>query len=139
LKLLDANVCLRYLLQDNMEQANASKVLFDRLAAGEETVFVSEAVVAEVVYVLTSRRLYGVPRAEAAGKVAALLGPQAIRLHAKAVCLRGLEVFAERSFVDFADALLVAYAESEPESLVYSFDHGFDRVEGLTRVEPVAR
>ena len=56
MRFLDTNVFLRYLTGDDEIKAQASYELFQRVSLGEEELFTCEAIVAEVVYVLSSPR-----------------------------------------------------------------------------------
>ena len=51
-KLIDANVLLRYLLQDDDALFKKASALLERVKVGEETVVIPESVLAECVYVL---------------------------------------------------------------------------------------
>ena len=57
MKFLDSNVILRYLTRNDEVKARACYELFQRLQRGEEELTTSEAIVAEVIYVLSSPRL----------------------------------------------------------------------------------
>jgi predicted nucleic acid-binding protein len=52
-----------------------------------------------------------------------------------AVLLRSVEVY-ETDRIDFAEAYLVACAESTGVSKIASFDRSLDRVQSIERVEP---
>ena len=66
MRFLDTNVILRYLTRDDWEtKAEACYRLFQRASRGEEELLTCEAIVSEVVYVLSSRRSpYRLSRAE---------------------------------------------------------------------------
>lgn len=48
---------------------------------------------------------------------------------------RALELFERYDGLSFGDATIVAHMEREGIEYLYSFDDGFDAVEGLTRLE----
>ena len=56
MKFLDTNVILRFLTRDDEEKADACLRLFQRVQRGDEELVTCEAVVSEVVYVLSSAR-----------------------------------------------------------------------------------
>ncbi len=60
IKLIDANVILRYLLDDSEELSGKAKNLIDRAISLEVEILVKEIVLAEVVYVL--EKFYRVDR-----------------------------------------------------------------------------
>ena len=95
--LLDANAVLRYLLEDNQEQAN---VVAEALSRGAE---VTVEVLAECVYVLSG--VYHVPRSRIAESLGVLLDEVACRR--KNVVAAALGLYSGRSF-DFVDCVLAA-------------------------------
>ena len=56
MKFLDTNVILRFLTRDDEEKADACLRLFQQVQRGDEELLTCEAIVCEVVYVLSSRR-----------------------------------------------------------------------------------
>jgi predicted nucleic acid-binding protein len=137
MKYLDANVFIRYISQDDEAKAADCLRLFERLSHDEEECFITESVVGEVVYVLTSPALGYLLAAEGLGDaLRPLLQFPSIELPNKTRCLRALDIYSERPFLGFEDALIIAHMEAEGIGEVYSYDRDFDRVPGLTRVEP---
>jgi predicted nucleic acid-binding protein len=134
---LDANVFVRYLTRDDEEKAQACLALFERVAEGAEEVLISESVVAEVVYVLSSRRAgYGMSAGDIVQRFVPLLELRNVRLANKGRCVRALGHYAQRPFLGFEDALMLSHMEDEGLTELYSYDNDFDRVDGVTRLEP---
>ncbi|MBB5296219.1 PIN domain-containing protein [Deinococcus metallilatus] len=103
--MIDANVILRFVLEDHPDLTARASALFDRAAGGEVQLIIPPAILAECFYALKS--FYKLPRAEIAGgllKVLALPGVGALEEQAVTEALRLLK---EQS-VDFADAYLAA-------------------------------
>jgi predicted nucleic acid-binding protein len=137
LVLLDTNPIIRYLTQDNPEQAARARALFERAARGEVTLYVSESVLVEVVNVLSSRVTYHLPRLEVQRHVSNILGLKGVKCAAKQSYRRALELWVATPQVrDFVDALLVAHAERLKIREVASFDEDFDRFSSIKRLEP---
>ena len=137
MRFLDTNVILRFLTRDDEEKAAACFRLFQRVQRGEEEILTCEAVVSEVVYVLSSRRAgYGLSREAIRGRLAPILTLRGLRLPQKRVYLRALDIYASSPFLDFEDALAAAHMERHGISEIVSYDRGFDRVPGVRRVEP---
>ena len=61
---VDTNVIIRYMTQDEPTMAEAAKQLFEQAERGTVTITTCEAVIAEVVYILSSKSLYNVSRNE---------------------------------------------------------------------------
>jgi predicted nucleic-acid-binding protein len=89
-------------------------------------------VVAETIYVLES--YYEVPREQIATTIRSLLAFDSISVVDRDVLLRAVEVY-EIDRLDFAEAYLVACAESTGIGRVVSFDRSIDRVSSIERVE----
>ncbi|HEY8492155.1 MAG TPA: PIN domain-containing protein [Dehalococcoidia bacterium] len=136
MRVLDANIFLRYITRDNPQQSEACRRLFEQVRTGDLRVATSEGIIAEVIYVLTSPRLYRLPREQAAASLLPLVKLRGLRVPRKDVCVRALRLYAQYPFLDFADALVVAHAEREPEREVVGFDRDLDRLPGVRRVEP---
>ena len=116
MRFLDANIFIRHLTYDDPQKAAACTELFRRLDAGQETATTCEAIIAEVVYVLSSRRQYGLPPAEIRTRLAPILAVPGLRLANKCVYLRALDLFVEHRNLDFEDVLLAAHMERVGES-----------------------
>lgn len=97
--IFDANMILRYLLNDHPEMAEKAEAC---LNAG--TVSVTTEVIAEVVYVLNG--VYALPRPLIAETVSGFMGLVECRDHD--VLLPALEIYAGRN-LDFVDCVLYAY------------------------------
>lgn len=135
---LDTNIFLRYLTRDDERKAEACRELFRRLDSREEQATTSEAVIAEVVYVLSARSGagYGLPPAEVAGRLKPLLAVDGLKLAHKRRYRRALDVYAAHPFLDFEDALTVAQIEDQKLDDLTSYDADFDKVDGIIRSEP---
>ncbi len=70
-KLIDANVVLRYLLQDDDALFRKASVLLEKVKEGEEAVIIPESVLAECVYVLL--KVFKVDRRRISEKLRGLL------------------------------------------------------------------
>ena len=113
MSLIDANVVLRYLLDDHAElSAKAAEVIEN------EIVTLPMEVACEVVYVL--QKVYEVERQEIQSQLGALLHETLVSMEKPTVFLKGLECYVA-SRLDFVDALLWAYQVVEREP-VHTFD-----------------
>lgn len=109
-KLIDANVILRYLLNDSEEMAKEAEQVIE---AGALTL---PEVLAEVVYVLQG--VYQIPREEISETVRAFL--EEISVENSEVIAYALNLYAEKK-IDFVDAILIARARILGDD-VFSFD-----------------
>ena len=98
---LDTNYILRYLLNDNEKMAaQAEKIIL------EQEVFVSNEVLAEVVYVFEG--VYELEASRIAEVLEALLQPENIQVSDKYMLLKALQIYASKG-LDFVDCILCAY------------------------------
>ena len=136
---LDANVFLRALVRpddpksERMSQASAE--LFRRAALGEITVTTSDAVLAEVAFILTTKTHAGLPVPVAAGLLATIIGGRGFRIGDKRAILSALDLWTARPRLGFVDALTAIYAQS-PEIRLATFDSDFDGLPGIDRWHP---
>jgi predicted nucleic acid-binding protein len=110
-------------------------VLFQAAARKDITLTTSESVISEVVYVLSSKRLYDLPREEIRRLLYPLLSLPGLKLVHRKMYLRALDLYAAYS-LDFEDALTVAQMERQQLSELYSYDRHFDQIPWITRLEP---
>jgi predicted nucleic acid-binding protein len=133
---LDTNVIIRFLTSDDLPRQEAAAVMFEELSNRRIALKTLHSVFAEAVFVLSSKRLYGLSR----GRIVELLAPIAslpnLRIAQRPVLLRAFELFGATS-LHFVDALLAAAAEGTGGE-VCSFDEGFDRIASFNRVDPAA-
>lgn len=115
-KLIDANVILRYLLDDNTEMSAQARQVIE-----EDGAFTTPEVLAEVVYVL--KGVYKIEREEIAASLLATLTQ--VRVEHPEVCRRALGVFSARS-LDFVDCILIARHQMLGDE-VFSFDRKLNR------------
>jgi predicted nucleic acid-binding protein len=133
---LDTNPILRYLTKDNPDQSARAKVIFDQVEEGTLLVTTSETIIGEVVFVLSSKVLYNLPRDEIRTHLRNVLSLRGLRLAHKRMYLRALDLYAALPKLDFADALSIADMERRKLTTIFSFDRDFDGIHGITRREP---
>jgi predicted nucleic acid-binding protein len=126
---VDTNVLVRHLSGDPADMAARAT----RFLATERDLLVTDLVAAETVYVLES--FYDAPRGQVAEAMRSLIAFDSIVVVDPALLLRAIEVY-ETDRLDFAEAYLVACAESTEVGRVASFDRAIDRVDTVERVEP---
>ncbi|MEE9308654.1 MAG: PIN domain-containing protein [Spirochaetia bacterium] len=113
MKIVDANVVLRYLLSDVPELYSRSIKILEH-----EPVHLPFEVLAEIVYVL--EKVYSVSRVEISNSISGVLKYQNISTHDTEVGVQALKSYAD-SNLDFIDALLYAYYKVR-DTEILSFD-----------------
>lgn len=126
---VDTNILVRHLTGDPPEMA----VRATAYLRSESGLFLTDLVAAETVYVLES--FYEAPRDQVANAMRSLLSFDTVICVDSALLLRAIEVY-ETDRVDFAEAYLVACAETTGVGRVASFDRSLDRVSTVERIAP---
>ena len=101
MKIVDANIVLRYLLNDNPELSFKAK----RILEFEDNILLIE-VVAEIVYVLQG--VYQVPKSLISESIKSLLSLERLVLSNQKIVLEALELYSENN-LDFIDNVLISY------------------------------
>jgi len=135
LDFLDTNLIIRHLTRDNPEQSEKAREIFKRLEEGSYKVMTSEATIIEAVQVLSSKKLYHLPKDSIKQYLNAIISLPGLKLPHKKTFFRALELFSLLS-VDFVDALNIAHMERMKTRTILSFDKDFDHVVGIIRKEP---
>lgn len=126
---VDTNILVRHLVGDPPDMAARATAYL----GSESELLVTDLVVAETVYVLES--FYEVSRQGIATSMRSLLTLNSVVVVDVALLLRSIEIY-EHDRLDFAEAYLVASAESSGVDAVASFDRSIDRVGTVERIEP---
>ena len=122
--LVDANIVLRYLLNDDAKLSPQAKAIIDQ----DVTQLPIEAL-CEVVFVLT--RVYNVPRENIRDSLENFFKQTDTILPNREAVLAGIHFFAETK-LDFVDCILAGYCRAE-NAQVKTFDHALQRL--LTSIE----
>lgn len=126
---VDTNVLVRHLTGDPPAMAERATAFL----AGRPEMYLADVIVAETVDVLES--FYKAPRDQVATAMRSLIAWRSMITVDPALLLRAIEVY-EVDRLDFAEAYLVACAESSGVASIASFDTAIDRVTTVTRLEP---
>ena len=103
IRVLDANVILRFLLADEPAQFERARAFMQKLKTGEAGAYVCEGVLVESVYVLL--KVYGVPRKEIADKLIGLLSYKGVVDENRRLLQESLRLFSTKN-VDIVDAIV---------------------------------
>jgi predicted nucleic acid-binding protein len=126
---IDTNIIVRHLTGDPPAMAERAT----RFLASQRDLLLTDLILAETVYVLES--FYDAPRNQIAEAIRSMIAFESIVCVDPAMLLRAIEVY-ETDRLDFAEAYLVASAESTQVGRIASFDQAIDRVDTVERVEP---
>lgn len=137
---VDTNIFIRYMANDDEEKAKACFELFQRVKRNEEEVTTSESVLAEVTFVLSSKKLaYQLTHDQIRQRLVPLLTLRGFKLPHKKIYLEALDIYAAKSNLDMEDALSIAHIKDQGHNRIYSYDTDFDAYSQVTRIEPPIR
>ena len=132
---VDTDVIIRLVTGDDPAKQAASVALFERAEAGDVRLKAPATVIADAVYVLSSRRLYNLPRSDVQAILERILQVRHFEVESPAAIIEALQIYAG-SNLDFGDAMIVASMRLDDLPDLYSYDHDCDGVAGVTRREP---
>ena len=110
---IDANIVLRYLMNDHAERSLKAKEIID-----QNIVEVPIEILCEVVFVLKGH--YGIDRQNISSKLKYFFDQTQCTLPHQDAVLRGLEYYGQKS-LDFVDCILAGYADVEKDE-IFTFD-----------------
>jgi len=116
---IDANVILRYLLQDHQEFFQKAQKIMLEAEQGKLKLLVAPITIAEVVWTLES--FYKIPRKEIADTLSAFICSDGIEAEEGDVVLFALKTYKE-SNVDFIDAYLSHHIAKSGNKRIFTFD-----------------
>ncbi len=119
MNIVDANLILRYLLQDAVQFLEQAR---DKIE--NHHIFIPNEVIAEVVYVL--EKVYKVERVLILDSLQNLLSYGNITTQDRNILIEALKVYSEIK-IDFVDALLFAYSKIGKHT-VFTFDKKLNRL-----------
>ena len=126
---IDTNILVRHLTGDPPAMAKRATAFL----ASQPELYLADLIVAETVYVLES--FYKAPRDQVATAMRSLIAMRSMITVDPALLLRAIEIY-DVDRLDFAEAYLVACAESTGVGSIASFDKAIDRIATVTRLEP---
>jgi len=122
---LDTNLLLRYIVQDDEDQARLSRALIERELSPASPGFVSLVVLCEMAWVLDQG--YGQPHSRIAAAVTALIEAPQVQLEAEPVVRAALS----EPTGDLADAIIHHVGKANGCDRTLTFDRKFSRIEGV--------
>ena len=122
---IDSNILLRYLVEDDAEQAALATAFIENELSDESPGFVSLVVVAELAWAL--RRGYGQPWAEIRAMIGELINTPQIVIDQQAVIEQAIALNHD----DLADALIHEMGKANGCATTATFDRKFARLAGV--------
>ncbi|MEB3175898.1 MAG: PIN domain-containing protein [Cyanobacteriota bacterium] len=123
MRIVDANIVLRYILDDHAELSPTATEILE-----QQTALLPIEVACEVVYVL--QKVYCINRKDIQEQLTSLLNEKLINMDKPLVFLKALELYSITR-LDFVDSLLWAYHVIEQQE-VFTFDKKLNKYIGQT-------
>ena len=133
LPFLDTNIFLRHLRADHPDHSPKATAYLTRIEQGEFKARTAETVIIETVYTL--QRLYRQPKAAIRDALLPLIELPGIVLPSKRRFRETFDLYVNLN-LPFADAYHAVLMKHLKLTEMVSFDRDFDRIPGITRVEP---
>jgi uncharacterized protein len=131
---LETNVFVRHLTGDEPNHSPRATAFFDRIQRGELMVRTADTVVFETVFTLQS--YYRVPRNAIRDGLLPVLELPGIVLPGKQRYREMFDLYLAHPSISFADCYHAVLAKQLGLTAIVSFDRDFDRLPGVTRIEP---
>lgn len=129
------DLIIRLLTGDDPAKQQAARELFEQVERGTLTLAAPDTVIADAVFVLSSKILYNKSREDVRDLLAPLLKLPHFRVQNKRAVLRALDLYAQTN-LDFGDVFIVATMEQAHATDLYSYGEGLGKAPGITRPEP---
>ena len=133
MRFIDTNIFIRFLTNDFPRKADACEKLFRKAIENKESLFTTESVITEIIWVLES--YYELPKEDVQEKVEKILNTPNLDCPHKDLILAALALYGEKN-VDFIDAYNAMILRDRGINEVYSYDKHYDRFDWITRLEP---
>ncbi len=133
MRFVDTNIFLRFLVNDIPQQADACEAIFRKAVAGEEALYTTDMVIAEIVWVLES--YYELSRSEVRTKVEKIINTPGLTCDNSDILINAIAIYDEKR-IDFIDAYNAGILKVKEIGEIYSFDKHYDRLNWLKRIEP---
>lgn len=132
---IDSNILLCHFHGEHPDHSPRATALLARIERGELEAQLSDMVIFETAFTL--ERSYKVPKAQIRDAILGLLALPGIILPGKRRYVRIFEFYVDHN-LPFGDAYIAAEMERVGATELYTFDKQFNRVPGITRLEPEA-
>lgn len=134
-RFVDTNIFIRFITKDDPVKAQKCYLLFQEAKNNKILLTTTQSILAEVVYILSSKALYALPRKRVKELLEPLMTLKGWQIKWRKEFLLALEIYVEKT-IDFEDALAAAEMQALKIEVIYSYDKHFDRLNWLKRIEP---
>lgn len=130
----DTNLFLRYLMNDDPQQADAVEKVLRKAASGEFKLIANPLIMAEIVWVL--EKAYELDRFTIRKSIFAIVNTPGIEIDAADLVTAAIDIYASKN-IDFVDAFSACWMQARNIDAVYTFDQRhFSRIKTITVLVP---
>lgn len=122
--LLDTNTLLRFLLNDNPDQANQIEQLFHRAKDKQIQLILPQIIIFEIVFAL--EKYYKFQKEDIIYKMYSIVSTVYLKVQNRIIFYQALRLWRDRS-ISFVDCFLVIYASGH-KAQVFSFDKDLNKL-----------
>ncbi len=133
MKFIDTNIFIRFLTNDIPDKASACEKIFREAEEKNESLFTTEMVIAEIIWVLES--YYELPKKQVQEMVEKILITPFLLCPQKDLILNALSLYSDKN-IDYIDAYNASILREQGIKEVYSYDRHFDKIDWVGRIEP---
>jgi predicted nucleic-acid-binding protein len=133
MRFVDTNIFIRFLTNDIPQKADACEKIFKKAIEKKESLFTTDLVIAEIIWVLES--FYKLGKKDIRDKLEKILNTPNLTCPNKDLILLALTLYAKEN-IDFIDAYNALILKEAGISEVYSYDKDYNSVNWITRLEP---
>ncbi|MBU0700741.1 PIN domain-containing protein [bacterium] len=133
MNILDANILIRYFVEDDKDKADRCEKLFEKAIKGEVDLYILDIVIAEIIWVMDS--FYKLNRLKIKECLMKVINTPHINFQNRYIILDAVNTYADKN-VDFIDAYQAAFMKNKNIKTVFSYDTDFDKLSGIEREEP---
>ncbi|OGG17402.1 hypothetical protein A3D78_05980 [Candidatus Gottesmanbacteria bacterium RIFCSPHIGHO2_02_FULL_39_14] len=131
----DANIFIRFLLNDIPTQVNKAETIFQQAKKKEIEIIVPQIVVFEIHFTLD--KYYQFDKKDINEKIKAILSADYFIIEKRAIFLKALEFWLSNN-ISFPDAFLISFCE-EVNGELFSFDKKLNKLNSRLKVSRIDR
>ena len=125
----DTNLFLRYLTNDDLEQANAVGRVLDKAKNGELILFIHPMIIAEIIWALN--KVYHLDSHAIRRRILAIINTTGIRVESEHLVTQALDLSVNKN-IDFIDAYSIFWMKAQGIATAYTFDRRhFSRISDI--------
>ncbi|MBU1000185.1 PIN domain-containing protein [Patescibacteria group bacterium] len=130
--LLDANIVLRFVLNNDPVLSPKSKNIIQKIQSGKTTAYLYTLALSEIIFTLEGS--YRLPKEQIVKTLSTLFNLPNIKVENHQLLKKAFNYYLDKN-VNFPDAYYIALMSKKNIKEIYSFDRDFDKCSEITRLE----